>query len=71
MGAFPVTAGSPRDAVDEKDWVAISTQVLDGMLVMYIVLDGDVLGYAVHQKAYAATKPVRVGPADHHDDCPK
>jgi hypothetical protein len=61
-GAFPVTVGSFREAVDEKDWLSILNRVLTGMPVMYMVLDADVLGHAMQYNAFATTKLLELLP---------
>ncbi|KAH6846972.1 hypothetical protein B0I37DRAFT_405030 [Chaetomium sp. MPI-CAGE-AT-0009] len=61
-GAFPVTAGSFREAVDEKDWLSILSRVLDGLPVVYIALDTDVLRHAMQHNAFAITKLLELVP---------
>lgn len=61
-GAFPVTVGSFREAVDEKDWLSILNRVVTGMPVMYIVLDADVLGHAMQYNTFATTKLLELVP---------
>ncbi len=61
-GAFPVTVGAFREAVDEKDWLSILSRVLDGTPVMYIVLDSDVLSHAMQHNAFATTKLLELLP---------
>ncbi|KAH6615867.1 hypothetical protein B0J18DRAFT_413199 [Chaetomium sp. MPI-SDFR-AT-0129] len=61
-GAFPVTVGSFREAVDEKDWLSIVNRVLSGIPVVYIVLDADVIGHAMQYNAFAATKLLELIP---------
>lgn len=61
-GAFPVTVGSFREAIDEKDWLSILSRVLGGMPIIYIVLDADVLGHAMQYNAFATTKLLELAP---------
>lgn len=61
-GTYPVTVGSFREAVDEKDWLSIVNRVLSGMPVVYMVLDADVLGHAMQYNAFAITKLLELIP---------
>jgi hypothetical protein len=55
-GSHPPTVASFRDAVDERDWLKILDRLLQGVPMLYIVLDADLVGYAIRQNGFETTK---------------
>ena len=54
--AHPLTVMELRDASDESDWLLILQRALQGVERIFIVLDADLLGYAIAGDKHMATK---------------
>lgn len=59
---YPITMTHLREAVDERDWMALLNRAIACLPFVYIVLDADLLGHATGQDRYVATKLIEAFP---------
>jgi hypothetical protein len=52
---YPLTAAALREAASERDWISILKRILQGLPLLYIVLDTDLVGHAMRHSSHAIT----------------
>jgi hypothetical protein len=51
-GPYPITVASIREANTEKDWLMILNRMLQGLPIVYIILDAEIVGYAMRYRTF-------------------